>query len=102
MDSLNAKITDRCGRKVWMVGASSGIGVDPVNTGFVDTRLTQQNTCERPSLIAPQNAAKNIIRGWAVGRFEMLFPRRFTCWLKLLGHLPGRLRFHLDRKAVTT
>ena len=43
--------------------------------------------------ITPEQAAIEILRGWARGRFDIHFPKRFTRWLKLLRLLPYRLYF---------
>jgi NAD(P)-dependent dehydrogenase (short-subunit alcohol dehydrogenase family) len=70
-----------------------GIGVSVVNPGFVDTPLTARNAFPMPALLTPEAAAQHILRGWARGRFEMHFPRRFTLWLRLLRLLPQTLYF---------
>ena len=67
-----------------------GLGVSIVNPGFVDTPLTAQNDFTMPALITPDEAARHMLRGWAEGRFEMNFPRRFTRWVRLLRCLPDR------------
>ncbi|MGB3275443.1 MAG: SDR family NAD(P)-dependent oxidoreductase [Castellaniella sp.] len=72
-----------------------GIGVSIVNPGFVDTPLTSQNDFVMPALLTPAQAAQAMLRGWACGSFEVHFPRRFTCWLKLLRILPYRWYFAL-------
>lgn len=72
-----------------------GIGVSIVNPGFVDTPLTRQNDFAMPALLTPAQAADAMLRGWARGGFEVHFPRRFTCWLKLLRILPYRWYFAL-------
>jgi NAD(P)-dependent dehydrogenase (short-subunit alcohol dehydrogenase family) len=71
----------------------AGIGVSVINPGFVETPLTQQNAFTMPALITPEQAAGEILRGWADGRFDIHFPKRFTRWLKLLRLLPYRLYF---------
>ncbi|RZJ09496.1 MAG: SDR family NAD(P)-dependent oxidoreductase [Haliea sp.] len=71
--------------------ANRGIGVSLINPGFVETPLTAQNTFTMPGLIGPDEAAREILRGWAAGAFEIHFPRRFTLWMKLLRLLPFRL-----------
>jgi hypothetical protein len=57
----------------------------------VATGLTAQNQFEMPALITPEQSAQAILRGWARGRFEIHFPRRFTLAMKLLRLLPFRL-----------
>jgi NAD(P)-dependent dehydrogenase (short-subunit alcohol dehydrogenase family) len=66
----------------------SGIGVSVVNPGFVDTPLTAGNSFRMPALLTPEVAAGHILQGWARGRFDIHFPKRFTLWLKLLRLLP--------------
>jgi NAD(P)-dependent dehydrogenase (short-subunit alcohol dehydrogenase family) len=77
-----------------------GIGVSVVNPGFVETPLTAHNNFHMPALITPDEAAQHIMQGWARGRFEMHFPRRFTVWLRLLRHLPYTLYFALVSRAT--
>lgn len=64
-----------------------GIGVSVVNPGFVETPLTAGNEFRMPALITPEQAAREIMRGWRRGEFEIHFPKRFTLWLKALRHL---------------
>jgi len=77
-----------------------GIGTSIINPGFVETPLTAQNSFHMPALITPDEAARHIMRGWAHGRFEMNFPRRFTLWLRLLRLLPHALYFAVVRRMV--
>ena len=75
----------------------AGIGVSVVNPGFVDTPLTAQNEFTMPALISPEEAAREMLKGWAQGQFDIHFPKRFTRWLKLLRVLPYRWYFPLVR-----
>lgn len=75
-----------------------GIGVSVINPGFVATPLTAQNEFTMPALISPEQAARDMLHGWAQGQFDIHFPKRFTLWLKLLRLLPYRLYFPLVRK----
>lgn len=61
-----------------------GVGVSLINPGFVDTPLTRQNPFKMPALISPQQAAQEILKGWAKGAFEIHFPKRFTWVMKAL------------------
>ena len=74
------------------------IGVFLVNPGFVATPLTAQNNFRMPALISPEQAANEILKGWARGDFEIDFPKRFTFWMKLLQLLPDRLYFYCVRR----
>lgn len=59
-----------------------GVGVSVINPGFVATPLTAGNEFHMPALLSPEEAAQAILKGWAQGRFEIDFPRRFTGWLR--------------------
>jgi len=75
-----------------------GLGVSIVNPGFVETPLTAQNHFTMPALITPDEAAQQMLKGWAQGRFEMNFPRRFTAWMRLLRCLPDAWYFAAVRR----
>jgi NAD(P)-dependent dehydrogenase (short-subunit alcohol dehydrogenase family) len=75
-----------------------GVGVSVINPGFVQTPLTDRNPFPMPALQTPEQAGRAILDGWAAGRFEIHFPKRFTLWLKLLRHLPYRWYFTLVRR----
>jgi len=80
--------------------SAQGLGVSVVNPGFVETPLTAQNTFHMPALIGPEQAARDMLRGWAKGAFEIHYPKRFTRWLKLMRLLPYRWYFALVRRAT--
>ena len=75
-----------------------GVGVSIINPGFVETPLTAQNQFHMPALMQPHEAASAILEGWAQGRFEIHFPRRFSLWLKALELLPISVYFRLVRR----
>ena len=76
----------------------SNIGVSLICPGFVETPLTAQNKFSMPGLIKPEQAADEILRGWAKGQFEIHFPKRFTLLMKALALLPAALYFPVIRK----
>lgn len=78
--------------------APRNIGIWLVNPGFVATRLTAQNDFYMPALLTPEEAARAMLAGFASGRFEIHFPRRFTLVMKLLARLPSCLYFPLVRR----
>lgn len=78
--------------------APRGIGVHLINPGFVKTPLTDKNEFRMPALIDTDRAAQEIVRGLERGQFEIHFPKRFTCCLKLLRILPYRWYFYLVHK----
>ena len=79
-----------------------GIGVSLINPGFVDTPLTRQNRFHMPALISAEQAAQEILKGWASGRFEIHFPKRFSCAMKLLQLLPYPAYFAATRRLTQT
>ena len=79
---------------------SQGIGVSVINPGFVETPLTSTNEFSMPALITPEEAAREILNGWAAGSFEIHFPKRFTLWLKALRHLGDGLYFKAIHRAT--
>ena len=74
------------------------IGVWLINPGFVTTPLTAQNDFDMPALQTPAQAAKAVVDGFASGKFEIHFPKCFTCLMKLLAHLPYGWYFPLIRR----
>ncbi|MES2946304.1 MAG: SDR family NAD(P)-dependent oxidoreductase [Pseudomonadota bacterium] len=76
----------------------SHVGVSLICPGFVETPLTAQNQFNMPGLITPEQAADEILRGWARGQFEIHFPKRFTLWMKALALLPDGLYFAVIRR----
>ena len=83
---------------LWYDLVPKGIGVWIVNPGFVATRLTDQNDFAMPALLTPEQAAAELVQGFAAGRFEIHFPKRFTRVMKLIAHLPYRWSFPLIRR----
>jgi NAD(P)-dependent dehydrogenase (short-subunit alcohol dehydrogenase family) len=77
-----------------------GVGVSLVNPGFVETPLTAQNQFRMPALITPDEAARQILRGWQRGDFEIHFPKRFTLWMKALRHLGYAAYFPAVRRST--
>lgn len=80
---------------IYMDLAPRGLAVTVVNPGFVATPLTAQNDFRMPALLTAPQAANAIIKGLARGEFEIHFPKRFSCFLKLMRFLPARLYFAL-------
>lgn len=73
------------------------IAVSLVSPGFVDTPLTAQNDFPMPMRISSEAAARKICKGIAKGRREIRFPTVFIGFLRLLGSLPGGLRFAMTK-----
>ena len=77
-----------------------GVGVSLINPGFVETPLVAGNDFPMPSLITPEKAATEILKGWRKGEFHIHFPKRFTRMLLLLRLLPYRWYFALVRRGT--
>ena len=77
-----------------------GLGVSVICPGFVETPLTAQNEFKMPALIQPEEAAREMLAGWAAGEFEIHFPKRFTRFLKALSHLGDGLYFRAIRRVT--
>lgn len=75
-----------------------GVGVSVVHPGFVETPLTAGNQFTMPALITPEQAAQDMVAGYASGAFEIHYPKRFTFVMKLLRLLPYRLYFPAVRR----
>ena len=74
-----------------------GLNVYLINPGFVRTPLTAANPFPMPALMDAPDAALAILTGFAHGRFEIHFPRRFTLVMKCLALLPHALYLPLVR-----
>lgn len=83
---------------LWLDLAGHGIAVTLITPGFVDTPLTARNRFRMPAIISAEQAADEILRGFARGAFEIHFPRRFTRSLKCVALLPHALRFWCIRR----
>jgi NADP-dependent 3-hydroxy acid dehydrogenase YdfG len=73
--------------------ADTNIRVQIINPGFVATRLTAKNDFAMPCIITPERAAQYIMAGLVSHRFEIHFPKRFSCMLKFLALLPYGMYF---------
>jgi short-subunit dehydrogenase len=77
-----------------------GLDVYVINPGFVSTPMTAKNDFDMPSIITPEVAAAEIIKGFRRGEFEIHFPKRFTNMLKTLRHLPYSLYFAAIKRST--
>lgn len=80
--------------------APLGVGVSIINPGFVQTPLVRDNNFTMPALIQPEQAAREILKGWRQGQFHIHFPKRFSRVLLCLRWLPYRWYFALVRRAT--
>lgn len=77
-----------------------GLDVYVICPGFVKTPMTDKNDFDMPYLIAPEEAADEIIKGFGKGEFEIHFPKTFTRMLKSLQLLPYSLYFPAVKKST--
>jgi short-subunit dehydrogenase len=80
--------------------ARSGIKLQLVNPGFVETPLTAKNDFAMPFLMPLEDAVAALYRGLMSNRFEIVFPWRFAMMMKLLSVLPYGLYFRLTRRLL--
>jgi len=85
---------------LWIDLHRIGLNVWLINPGFVRTRLTAQNQFDMPALIEPEEAAREIVKGFARGDFEIHFPKRFTRFMKLMRLLPISIYLKLAQRLV--
>lgn len=78
----------------------SGVIMQVITPGFVETPLTDKNDFPMPFIISADKAADYICDGMRGTRFEITFPKRFTYQLKALRMLPHWLYFTLISKAT--
>lgn len=66
----------------------TGVQVQRVNPGFINTRLTRKNDFRMPQLMQPEAAAEEVMAAIRSGRFSTSFPAPFA-WLFTAGrYLP--------------
>lgn len=79
----------------------TGVKVQVINPGFVETPLTARNDFRMPFLMPLDKAAKKLMKGLANNRrFEVTFPWQFTWQLKLLRTLPRPLYYRLVKRTT--
>jgi len=76
----------------------SGVTIQVVNPGFVQTPMTAHNKFPMPFLMALDEATLRICDGFARSGFEITFPRRLSWAVKFLNILPYPLYFWLMRR----
>jgi short-subunit dehydrogenase len=76
------------------------IDIKLISPGFVRTPMTNKNNFEMPMMIEVEEAARYITNGITSSNFEIHFPKRFTCFVKLLRTLPYCLSFKLSKKLL--
>jgi short-subunit dehydrogenase len=69
-----------------------GIRVAAICPGYIRTPMTARNPFPMPLLMEPEEAARRILAGLAVGRSRVVFPRRLYWAARAFGALPAPLR----------
>lgn len=79
----------------------SGLTVQVVNCGFIETPLTSGAKFPMPFLMKVDEASRRIVAGMRSGRFEITFPKRLSWMLKVLRLLPYWLALRLTARAAS-
>jgi short-subunit dehydrogenase len=69
----------------------SGVRVQTVCPGFVETPMTESNQFPMPFMIPADRAARTIVEGIETGKAEIIFPWRMALLMKVARLLPVRL-----------
>ena len=80
--------------------ARHDVKVSLINPGFVETPMTAVNRFPMPFMIIAPEAARRIVRGLEMGKFEIAFPWQLVGMLKLLRVLPYPLYFSVARRLL--
>lgn len=73
----------------------SGVEVQLVNPGFIQTRLTEKNRFRMPFIMTPEAAAAEIFDHLGTGRFRKSFPMLFSWVFRLSRFLPDAVYLRL-------
>lgn len=68
--------------------ASSGITVQTISPGFVETPLTDKNDFPMPMCITSAKAARYMLDGIFKNKSSVYFPRRFSAMIRVMNLLP--------------
>jgi short-subunit dehydrogenase len=77
---------------------SDEVDIKLINPGFVRTPMTDKNKFDMPFCLEPEVAARAIADGLLKKRFEIHFPRVFTCSLKAISVLPYWLQLPILKR----
>ena len=80
--------------------AKTGVKIQIICPGFVETDATSVNDFVMPDLITAKQAADEIIKGLARSQFEIAFPKRFARKMKWLTLLSNDVYYKLVSKAT--
>ncbi len=81
-----------------------GLTISVINTGYINTPMTQQRSFEMPFIVEADDAAQRILQGLKKQRYEIAFPLSLVAVLKLgriltnIAYFRFARRFLIDRK----
>ena len=75
--------------------AHTGVRIQLANPGFIRTRLTAQNDFAMPQIMAPEDAAAQMVRLMDSPRFSRSFPTPFQWLFRAANFLPDALYYRL-------
>lgn len=73
----------------------TGVRVQLANPGFIKTRLTAQNEFNMPSIMTPEQAAREMFEHMTAGGFKKSFPWGFSLLFRLGQFLPDALWYRM-------
>ncbi|MGC6530102.1 MAG: SDR family NAD(P)-dependent oxidoreductase [Candidatus Puniceispirillaceae bacterium] len=76
----------------------SGVKIQIICPGFVETEATAVNDFAMPDIISSEEAARQIIQGLGQDKFEIAFPKSFARKMKWLKWLPNDTYFNIVKK----
>ncbi len=77
---------------------AKGVIVQSVSPGFVETPLTDKNDFEMPMKITAEEAAETLLKRIEAKQMAIYFPNVFGWILRILNHLPQRIKRWLSSK----
>ena len=81
---------------------NTGIKLQVINPGFVETEATAVNDFVMPDIISADKAALEIIAGLSSDKFEIAFPKSFARKMKWLKLLSNDIYFKIVSSATNT
>lgn len=76
------------------------VDVSVVNPGFVKTNLTAKNDFDMPFIMTPDEAAREMIKGYQKGRFDIVFPKTFSYFFRVMRLFPYSIHLKLVKLLV--
>ncbi len=73
----------------------TGVQVQVINPGFIRTRLTDKNDFNMPSIMEPEDAARQMVEFMGTDRFRKSYPGWFALFFRLSALFPDWLYFRV-------